>query len=54
MPSEGGRVYIFSNGRVATLTSFDLKTNLVTAKIGDSEGNKEIFKVKFDDVCKIN
>ena len=54
LPSEGGRVYIFSQNRVATLTYIDLKKNQATAKIGDSEGNKEVFKVQFDDICKIN
>jgi hypothetical protein len=47
-------VCIISKNRIATLTHIDLKSNTVRAKIGDSEGNKEMFKVNINDVCKIN
>lgn len=54
LPGEGGRVLMVTSGRVATLTHIDLKSSMVTAKIGDSEGNKEVFKLNINDVCKIN
>ena len=53
IPSEGGRVLITNLNKEATVTAIDLKTQVATAKIVNSEGNREYIKVKLDDICKI-
>ena len=53
IPSEGGRVLITILNKEGTVTAIDLKTQVATAKIVNSEGNREYIKVNLDDICKI-
>jgi len=38
---------------VACVTKIDLQNKIVTAKSEDLDGNKEVYKVKLDDICKV-
>ena len=50
---ETGLVHIFSLNKVACVTKIDLQNKIVTAKSEDLDGNKEVYKVKLDDICKV-
>lgn len=48
LPSEGGKVFVFSQGKTGTLSQLDLKAGQAVVQVGQT------VRVKFDDVCKIN
>jgi hypothetical protein len=54
VPGEGGVVWLINHKRVGSVTQIDLKTSEARVSCKDSQGNKERFTVKLDEICKYN
>ena len=54
IPGEGGVVWLINHKRVGQVTQIDMKTQTASVTCRDSQGIKNKFSVKLDEMCKYN